>query len=417
MNILHVTAAYTPFVGGATTYLAEMSRRFARDGHAVTVLTTDIASIDLTWSPAGRRVMRAGDAPETIDGVTVARYRVRHLPAAPYSFYLLRRLMPSIGRVAPALMPALGALVPRLESTAATRRALSQGYDVVQLVNITMESVLAPAAALARSQRARVICTPFVHIGDARVMRNYVMPHQRDLMRRSDVVFAQTTLEQDALGTLGVDSARIRQLGMGVNLDDSANADGARAVAKHALHPGKPLVLFIGSITHDKGAVTLLQAMIQLWRAGVDATVMFVGDAPGPGGFAQALATTPPEFRDRIRTPGLLHGSDKHDALAAASVFAMPSRVDSFGIVYLEAWAHRKPVIGALAGGVPGVIDHGVDGALVPFGDATALAGCIRGLLEDPARAAAWGDAGRRKLASRYTWDRIYGMLRESYQT
>jgi glycogen synthase len=412
MNILHVTAAYTPFVGGATTFVAEMSRRLAHDGHTVTVLTTDIASIDLTWSPAGKRVAQTGDV---IDGATVARYRVRHLPAAPYSFYLLRRAMPLVGRAAPALMPALGRLVPRLEATAETRRALNQRYDIVHLVNITMESVLGPGAALARTQRARTICTPFVHIGDAHVMRNYVMPHQLDIMRAADTIFAQTERERNALASLGVDATRVRQLGMGVNLRDAHGADPARAVAAHNLDASKPLVVFIGSITFDKGAVALLQAMTRLWQDGRDAQVMFVGEAPGPGGFAQALAAVPSQFRERIRLPGLLHGLAKHDALAAATVFAMPSRVDSFGIVYLEAWAHGKPVIGADAGGVPDVIADGVDGAITPFGDAAVLANALRGLFDNPARAAAWGAAGRRKVEARYTWDCIYQTLGESY--
>ncbi|MFN8515884.1 MAG: glycosyltransferase [Chloroflexia bacterium] len=58
--------------------------------------------------------------------------------------------------------------------------------------------------------------------------------------------------------------------------------------------------------------------------------------------------------------------------LAAASIFALPSRTDSFGITFLEAWCNGVPVIGARAGSIPDVIDDGEDELLVPFGDVPA---------------------------------------------
>src|SRR3712207_7592070 len=58
----------------------------------------------------------------------------------------------------------------------------------------------------------------------------------------------------------------------------------------------------------------------------------------------------------------LFRSEDKRDLNAAGQVFCMPSRTDSFGIVYLEAWLNGVPVIGANAGGVPEVISDGVDG-------------------------------------------------------
>jgi glycosyltransferase involved in cell wall biosynthesis len=95
---------------------------------------------------------------------------------------------------------------------------------------------------------------------------------------------------------------------------------------------------------------------------------------------------------------------------------ALPSRVDSFGIAYLEAWAYGQPVIGCQAGGVPDVIDDGQDGLLVPYGDPAALASAIGSLLADPDRRQAMGHRGRTKVEAHYTWDRIYQGLRSIYQ-
>ena len=93
----------------------------------------------------------------------------------------------------------------------------------------------------------------------------------------------------------------------------------------------------------------------------------------------------------------------------------MPSRTDSFGIVYLEAWLAGKPVIGARAWGMSDVIADGRDGVLVPFGDGPALAEALAGLLADPARRAALGAAGRAKVLERYTWDEVYAKVAAAY--
>ncbi|HEY6042186.1 MAG TPA: glycosyltransferase family 4 protein, partial [Anaerolineae bacterium] len=96
-------------------------------------------------------------------------------------------------------------------------------------------------------------------------------------------------------------------------------------------------------------------------------------------------------------------------------VLAMPSRTDSFGIVFLEAWFYGKPVIGARAGGVPEVIDDGRDGFLVNFGDTDMLARRIAQLLDDRVLAQEFGAAGREKVLQNWTWDKIYPQIETLY--
>jgi glycosyltransferase involved in cell wall biosynthesis len=89
----------------------------------------------------------------------------------------------------------------------------------------------------------------------------------------------------------------------------------------------------------------------------------------------------------------------------------MPSRTDSFGIVFLEAWANGKPVVAASAGGVTEVVEHGKTGLLVPFGDLERLASSIAGLVDAPGAARRLGEAGRAKVARGYTWDDRFAAL------
>ena len=105
MRILHTNAAYWPFVGGAETYLRAMSERLVRDGHAVTVMTSDASGVQSFWDP---RQPRLADGETTIHGVRVLRSRVGYLPLAPWSFYLLRRLATDLARMPFDARPLLG---------------------------------------------------------------------------------------------------------------------------------------------------------------------------------------------------------------------------------------------------------------------------------------------------------------------
>ena len=117
-----------------------------------------------------------------------------------------------------------------------------------------------------------------------------------------------------------------------------------------------------------------------------------------------------------VRTLGLVDEVTKHALLAEASALLLPSRTDSLGIVMLEAWSHGTPVIGAAAGGIPGVVDHGENGLLVPFGDVAALAGSVRLLVTDGELRRRLGEQGREKVARRYTWSQVRDRVLDSYR-
>ena len=172
----------------------------------------------------------------------------------------------------------------------------------------------------------------------------------------------------------------------------------------------------MGALTDDKGIIHLLQAMRRLWHEGSTATLVIAGQPVAPSSFERAFDSLPDRHRQQVRRMGTVGGQLKQDLLAATDLFALPSRVDSFGIVYLEAWAYQVPVIGCLAGGVPDVIDDGQDGFLVPFGDPSALALALDKLLTDTDLRRSMGHTGRAKVEARYTWDCIYQGLWSVYE-
>ena len=415
MRILHTNAAYWPFVGGAEAYLQAMSERLVRDGHAVVVATTDATSAQCFWDPRQPRVPERETT--TNNGVRVVRSRLGHLPFSPWSFYLLRRLATDMARLPLNTRPLLDRLapyMPRVPELGQTLEQLSPGFDLVHGVNISLEWPLIAGWRYARRHGLPFVATPLVHIGEWTVQRFYTMPHQLAALRDADRVIVLTDIEGRELGRLGVSRERIIRLGAGVDLQRLRGGDGERFRAQHGIDG--PVVTFIGSVTDDKGAVHLLRAMQRLWWEDSQATLVIAGQPVAPSTFEQAYDGLPAAHRVRVRRMGLVSDSLKQDILAATDLFALPSRVDSFGIVYLEAWSYGAPVIGCHAGGVPDVIDDGQDGLLVEFGDQAALAAAIETLLVDPDRRRAMGQRGRAKVEAHYTWDRIYHGLRAVYE-
>jgi phosphatidyl-myo-inositol dimannoside synthase len=114
---------------------------------------------------------------------------------------------------------------------------------------------------------------------------------------------------------------------------------------------------------------------------------------------------------------GAIDDADVTACLSAADVFVMPARsrppdVEGFGLVFLEANACGRPVVGADAGGVPDAIVPGVTGELVPPDDPPALAGTLVYLLEDRAYAARLGRQGRERIERDLNWDRAAATVR-----
>lgn len=416
MHILHIIQRYWPAVGGAERHLHEINRRLVADGHAVTVFTTDADDFAAFWDPRKPRLATPRDLHE---GVVIRRFPLRHLPAAPFTYPAVRRLMATLSDLPLDTTPALtaiGRFTPWAPELAAELAAAGPAWDVVGGMTVTYDSLLWPAARWAARWRRPWLFYPLTHLGegpDSTMRRYYTMRHQLELSRRAATVFAQTDTEGRFLAGQGIDPDRLVVAGVGINPAEYVGGDATRGRARLGLAPETPLALSLGTASRDKGNLTTLAALRRLWAAGHPAHWVVVGAAQDD--FTHALDRLPPVYRSRVHVLGRVDEAAKQDWLAAADVLVMPSRADSFGIAYLEAWAYGRPVIGARIGGIQDVIQDGEDGLLVAFGDSAALAWALAALLDDSARAQAMGARGRAKVMARYTWDAVYARVRPAY--
>jgi glycosyltransferase involved in cell wall biosynthesis len=122
-----------------------------------------------------------------------------------------------------------------------------------------------------------------------------------------------------------------------------------------------------------------------------------------------------PDERAGVRMLGYIDTAERRDLLAAIDTLALTSRTESFGIVYLEAWVNRKPVIAARAGAVPELVRDGETGLLVPYGNPDALARTIGLLMDDEGLRQSLGEHGRQLSESRYTWPDVLRRVERGY--
>lgn len=417
MRILHVIQRYWPARGGAETHLGEISDRLAVEGHQVTVATTDALDAELFWDPRRRRIAeREGRQ----GAVRIVRFPIRHLPLCPLTYHGWRRLLwiLSFARPVPVgVMTYLSRFTPWVPELGQWLDSTREAFDVVAGMTTSYESIVEMGLRFARKRQVPFIIYPLTHFGAGKrpgqdaLGRFYTMRHQVELVRASDAVIAQTQTEQTFYDQQGVPGKRITVIGPGINPGDLMGGNRERFLAKHKLH--SPIAFSISSMNYDKGTHHTIEAIRSLWHAGHDITLVLAGAILKP--FQAYLDTLPHQDRQRLLVLGSISDEEKRDLLAAGDVLVMPSRTDSFGIAYLEAWLYGKPVIGAQTWGVNDLIEHEQDGLLIPFGDVEALSSAILHLVAHPESARLMGARGRDKTLHRHTWDIKYPLVRDLY--
>ncbi|GAB4424771.1 MAG: glycosyltransferase family 4 protein [Bacteroidia bacterium] len=160
-------------------------------------------------------------------------------------------------------------------------------------------------------------------------------------------------------------------------------------------------IAFVGRIEPVKG-VDLLPPMLADLPADLRLVMIGSGQRHRLEGAFRAWGVA-----DRVVWTGDLD----HDAvlawLAAVRALVLPSRYEPQGRVVLEAMSQGCPVVASDTGGIPEMMRHGVEGLLVPPGDATLLASAVRRLAEHPEMAAAMGRRGVQRATDLYDWRHI----------
>ena len=205
---------------------------------------------------------------------------------------------------------------------------------------------------------------------------------------------------------------KVRRIYNGVDLTRfSPRQPSADLRAALGLPDGAPVVASIGRFVPYKGYGYLLEAarLVQEGREGVH--WVLVGDGELRGALERQCRTL--GLESQVHFTGWRE--DVPDILAVCDVFVLPSVAEHFGRVIIEAMAMGKAVVATDAGGVPEIVIPGETGLLVPSANTTAMAQAVTALLEDPARCAQLGAAGRRRVEAEFSLARHVAAVEALY--
>lgn len=392
--------------GGGERYVQSLALELARHGHEITAVTTTATLEKHFWQ--GQPAWQGEDLP-----ISVIRCPVRPMPGGRLGLLAWRKAMVLVSLAGgnTAVLRRMARFIPPIHSMEMALTQLPTPFDVVHGFNISWEQAMLAGWQFAWQQGTPFVATPFAHLGHGkkdRVALNSTMRHQLEMLRQADRVLTLTSVEREGLISYGLLPERVAVIGGGV---DAPSVGWATAVPPAI---PSPYALFVGRLSYDKGAIHAAQAVLALRQQGQVITLGLVGQNTPE--FEKFYGRLSPTEQEGIRPFILLPEPQKHALLAQTTMLLLPSNTDSFGIVLLEAWTHGKPVIGARAGGIPGVIDDGQNGLLVPFGDVPALSKSIGILLADGSLQQRLGENGRNKTHAVYTWQNVAEKVVNEYR-
>jgi phosphatidyl-myo-inositol dimannoside synthase len=177
-----------------------------------------------------------------------------------------------------------------------------------------------------------------------------------------------------------------------------------------------PVAVCVSRLVTRKGQDVLIRGWRQVLRRVPEARLLLIGDGPSQ----MRLETLAAErgITSSVTFAGEVAEEELPECYAAGDVFVMPCRsrkggleVEGFGIVFLEAAATGLPVVAGDSGGAAEAVEDGETGLVVDGRDVAAVATAVADLLEDPARAATMGKAGRLRVELDFAWPRVVERL------
>ena len=159
-------------------------------------------------------------------------------------------------------------------------------------------------------------------------------------------------------------------------------------------------ILFIGVEWERKGGPELVEAFKLVLKKIPDARLSIVGSSPDIN-------------LPHVEVIGHVPLTEINQHLIRASVLCLPTRIEPFGIVTIEAFIHKLPVVATRIGALPDLVVDGESGRLVDPDDIQGLADALIELISNPDKCRRFGERGYQNIKNNYTWDAVGTRLRE----
>lgn len=378
MKILCVSQRFFPAIGG-TEKVAEYLMDHLSQKHEVEVYTSNALKLDYFWD----------ETSEAINNSNNKKYRIKRYPILQPSKVTknLFKFPFSIGSPGPFCPDMWHDLLN-----------LKEKPDLLVATSFPYNHII-PAILASKKYEIPIIIIPHLHMEFPEL---YLTGLRIALLHESDMVVVNTETEKKILLKYDIPEEKICIIPPGIAIQHTIKPSNLREklnINKNAL-----IVLFAGTKSHAKGTINLIEAMKKLWDKSHDLELILIG--PSMNDFKKYMEKQDKRYLIHVHDMGLVSEQEKWNVFSTCDIFALPSKSESFGISYLEAWLNKKPVIGCNIDAVKDLVNDNNNGLLVEFGNIDKLSNTIEKLKDQKLRNAL-GENGFTKLINEYELQKV----------
>ena len=220
----------------------------------------------------------------------------------------------------------------------------------------------------------------------------------------ADISLAPSTLAQQRMQRLGIKNAGLWRRGVDAHTFSPAFRSAETRAQLTQGNPDETILLYVGRLSPEKQLDHIRPTIEQL----PNTRLALVGDGPARAELERHFVGLPVTFM------GYLRGERLSRAYASADIFIFPSRLETFGLVVIEAMAAGLPVVAARVGGVGEIVQDGITGYTFDSGDSTALLAGVREIASSR-ETMRWMGQQARAYAETQSWETVMDELIEVY--
>lgn len=397
-KIAFITPHFYPSVlTGSGIFVMKLAEEFAKLGYDVSVITSSALTVRYWYDPIfGKKIERKY---ETYNKVKIYRLSCNQLYSST-CFILLK----FFGKFFPKKFVDYLTIMSSGPYLISLDKILNlNNYDVIHCspsplaINKQVISILSKM-----KKKPKFIFSPFFHSQ----LSNFTNPELKKVFQSADIIHAVSNIEKkDISSRFLINIKKIIVVPMFLDVSNMHSVDELKNEIfdfkdKYKLKE-KKIILFAGIKGYAKGAIDLLLAIDTLYVVHPEYILLAIGTDTLEWGNAKEKIN-----KNCLLDFSYVEGKEKEVIFSACDIFCMPSKSDAFGIVYLEAWHKKRPVIAA---DIPAVIEFiDKDGVFVEFGNKEQIIEVITKLAADKNMASLLGKAGNKKLINTYTLSKVF---------
>lgn len=390
-KILFITHLYWPSIGGGEKLFQTLAEKLSQK-YQVTVLTSNVTSTDDYFNIHKNKINKPASE-EILNNVKILRANVSPTNTMYQIWHKLGSKFRSLWFNYSALF-----FGPFFDSSLIDKLS-KEHWDWI-FCGPTPTSALYYGQLLKNKTNSKLAVIPCMHTDD----KLHTAKYNISLIKQADLILTLTENENEFLTSKGVDRNKLLTIGIGV--------DDFLLTTKYQEFDEKDYVLYIGQEGGHKNILILIEAMLRIWKRGYSNKLIIAGARTNYSTIIdKTISDLRPEYKSKIIRINNFTDIQKVALLDNCLVMVNPSSYESFGIVFIEAWARHKAIIGANIPAVNKLISNKRDGLLFKDRNTTQLTNQLLSLINHQKHTITLGRVGYQNVINKYNWPSIIKLV------